>query len=1378
MSNSNSNRGGYAYSDGPSYHHISRTFDQNAGYATYNQYQPASTYDSQQTYGATNVDHTTHNYTQHATASSNMRSHSGREHIDRASHPSLNTARMSHEARPTETSSYPSPRTSFTQVDNRTAQTPNTSYFPPLQQYAVAKPGHTSSSHIYPSQSHGRPRRETPAQPQQTSITSSSSPPKQYLRLHSPIRTETDRAQIPSFRPSSASSFAPRSASPLFAPGPRKPFGYQTQESSATSSPTYHNTVDPSHVYDPLHDIQRRARLPEAEIAHRASPTVSQIEANAPVYLQKSVASTTPSTSTADVNKKTSLDRPILSMAAAHTSSKVPAASSASHDTVPRAMHDSTAVEMTKTNNESRRVKHTPKSRKPRTNKVKPNNEIYGGPRADSPAQAAAMTLMQSANSERERNGEANSPILLEAKMKAMFKQMRSFHEADPEMLARLWQQEKNDHINATSERRVVLPPSTVAATDGASKKVKANTAAKYSEKRPPDSDAGVSPLISKRPVPVASEDTNITSLSTVNAKQKPRPQDVQNIVQGSEQRAGTIDPLNPALQSMPASSAITNMLPRRTTTIWPVDKKAALAAAAARILLNNNNSPSISANQVSDILNTNPTYIQLCEELERLGSTLDRSIFAKALVAAVPEVNKTPHPYPGIPPSPNLGNADKRTDGATSEISAEPITYAVFAEAAKRLVQGESLVATHVPLAIFPSQKEDEPGSRINGTSSQSKPNKPTKSTKLPNASLEGVDSMRHFNEGKWESFERPALAPTPTPTATSLKNRKAPLKARPSVTPAPPTKKDLAKKKTFLDLVDLTQLSEHEDDTLSSQPLHQEGIDLTVDVDMQVAQVPSSTADVPMQPSSVKGPRPAGLETAALAPAISTAVLSKSGPATSLHNAGSGVAIALKPVSTVSAIPSLPAGHPARFIELVKPWDKYKAIRRSAYSSRTIARDVLLACGRHPDIRQLNAHLEILKIAFPTIDNNADLSTFRWDVIDPGGVQPGSATYVARPSIHDAVTVDDTEDELHSLDDILHQERDARRQVVRPAGMVAMRQVVRPAAMVAMRQVVRPAGMVAMQGRFAVPGYSTLKRKRVLDPGSARSGIRTHNPSTGAAGTPHVGAAPKPVASMASSGYAAMRAAHTDSGSEPVRKRGRPVGWRKWMMKGHTGPPANAAPVVAPGAEDDTEPDYKVYKCEWQDCGTELHNLATLRKHIFKLHSRHRVNGQLACLWQHCSRTKTTTESRATSPKLTRRTFDAAAAWRAHIEASHLKPIAWQLGDGPAGGVSDFDGSSAAASEAYLSDAHGRRVTPQIVISDERALRVATDPSVARDLSHKPAKPSHEQVERDVRAAEERRRRAIGPGIDRGGARLANDKRRMGLLDDDNDAMRIVDD
>lgn len=77
----------------------------------------------------------------------------------------------------------------------------------------------------------------------------------------------------------------------------------------------------------------------------------------------------------------------------------------------------------------------------------------------------------------------------------------------------------------------------------------------------------------------------------------------------------------------------------------------------------------------------------------------------------------------------------------------------------------------------------------------------------------------------------------------------------------------------------------------------------------------------------------------------------------------------------------------------------------------------------------------------------------------------------------------------------------------------------------------------------------------------------------------------------------------------------------------------------------------------------------------------------------------------------------------------------------------------------EAYMSDRQGRRVTPQIIPSDS-------------EDSHKRLTAA-EQSQRNA----ELKRRQLGVGVDKDGARLANDKRRRGFVDDD-DTMEVVDD
>ncbi|KAI9778231.1 MAG: hypothetical protein M1816_004169 [Peltula sp. TS41687] len=69
----------------------------------------------------------------------------------------------------------------------------------------------------------------------------------------------------------------------------------------------------------------------------------------------------------------------------------------------------------------------------------------------------------------------------------------------------------------------------------------------------------------------------------------------------------------------------------------------------------------------------------------------------------------------------------------------------------------------------------------------------------------------------------------------------------------------------------------------------------------------------------------------------------------------------------------------------DLVRSFSRGQALRRSTYDTRTIARDVLIASGRHPRMRGLNEHLDRLKQNFSTVTNSSDLSTFRWDIVDP---------------------------------------------------------------------------------------------------------------------------------------------------------------------------------------------------------------------------------------------------------------------------------------------------------------------------------------------------------------------------------------------------------
>lgn len=168
-----------------------------------------------------------------------------------------------------------------------------------------------------------------------------------------------------------------------------------------------------------------------------------------------------------------------------------------------------------------------------------------------------------------------------------------------------------------------------------------------------------------------------------------------------------------------------------------------------------------------------------------------------------------------------------------------------------------------------------------------------------------------------------------------------------------------------------------------------------------------------------------------------------------------------------------------------------------------------------------------------------------------------------------------------------------------------------------------------------------------------------------------------------------------------------------------------------------------------------------------------------------------RSTIEGPRTVSRFTRHSFPWATVWRGHVEAEHLKPIAWELGDGPAAGASDRGESAGELSEQYMSDREGRRVTPRVDLPDS-----AVDAAVrARDqgtdvMPPKQAKPgkratAEEEARAEEWAAKERRRRLGGPGVDvaggageeDGGGGVVSRGAREGL-DDRTERVEVVDD
>jgi hypothetical protein len=95
-----------------------------------------------------------------------------------------------------------------------------------------------------------------------------------------------------------------------------------------------------------------------------------------------------------------------------------------------------------------------------------------------------------------------------------------------------------------------------------------------------------------------------------------------------------------------------------------------------------------------------------------------------------------------------------------------------------------------------------------------------------------------------------------------------------------------------------------------------------------------------------------------------------------------------------------------------------------------------------------------------------------------------------------------------------------------------------------------------------------------------------------------------------------------------------------------------------------------YNVYICEWKGCPAELHNLETLRRHVYVEHNNKLPCGGRECLWAECatkSQSNIPEEKKVGGDLKQTAKFDTEAEWRKHIEDEHMVPISWQMGDGP---------------------------------------------------------------------------------------------------------------
>lgn len=214
---------------------------------------------------------------------------------------------------------------------------------------------------------------------------------------------------------------------------------------------------------------------------------------------------------------------------------------------------------------------------------------------------------------------------------------------------------------------------------------------------------------------------------------------------------------------------------------------------------------------------------------------------------------------------------------------------------------------------------------------------------------------------------------------------------------------------------------------------------------------------------------------------------------------------------------------------LEVVKPIDRKKAMRRSTYNASTIARDVLLATGRHPEMRPLNAHLEVLRKNFRSITGNPDLGTFRWDLVDPGEPPRHAMT----GNFNDGVEADDEQSD--GEDDGHRQDNDAsaaRATMTYPAYF-------QPLPPASLASTTKPGQK--RRGRppkHSYPDYNSVPSNVNITPVQRKAYASLPMSSQ----QPEV---VRTVTPAGASGYTGFR--QFGPGGSVIKKKGRPVGWRK---------------------------------------------------------------------------------------------------------------------------------------------------------------------------------------------------------------------------------------
>ncbi|GIK05721.1 hypothetical protein Aspvir_009834 [Aspergillus viridinutans] len=403
----------------------------------------------------------------------------------------------------------------------------------------------------------------------------------------------------------------------------------------------------------------------------------------------------------------------------------------------------------------------------------------------------------------------------------------------------------------------------------------------------------------------------------------------------------------------------------------------------------------------------------------------------------------------------------------------------------------------------------------------------------------------------------------------------------------------------------------------------------------------------------------------------------------------------------------------------DIAKPLDVTDAAEKLQYDPKTIARDVLIASGRHPTEAPLNHHLFRLRDVFVGLDTASDLETFRWDLVDPEEKQANNTT---------------TTRDIHPLPAPAHV-TSAMARPAQPNPPYAGVAATLPYHQQQHQQLGQLQTLQASQTGPQQTSPSQPNSQKQVQPRSDPQS-RSHPP-------PQVQLQVQPPSQPQLKPEPSIQIRTKTQPSPKAKSSPRPS--TNMVGKRPPGrPPASSKIEVTIPVT--SQISYQVYTCGWENCQAELHNLEMLKKHIFKVH----VPYTLTCQWKNCT---------------FQQNLPAVQLYK-HVLSEHVVSIAWSLGDGPS--VPATEGRVAGESPVP------KTIPESIQPGGEDALIFPASYSSIRAFNR--VHGNHTQIEkaREIFKAVQRLKEHIGYGLDPGGCQLATPAR-IGRVSNDEDVYAV---